>query len=168
MNPHNVLRLRKKMTEDARSTAPVKTGNLKFNAIYSMKTSKGFKIVWDKYFAYYIEMQDKVYHKQFVDMGIAKALSNLQDDKIIKTMSKKKDLKNPYTYLKSSLQLAVQKSIKNKKYYNFSKGEAMMKAKFEESIKYAKQHMPEENRDNVLRMYNPNNRIQDVYEYKEY
>lgn len=78
------INLRIEMTNLARSTAPVDTGNLKNNGIYSMLTPKGFRIVWDKRYAHYIEYVDKGQNKYqtpkikknkgFVDRGIAMAL----------------------------------------------------------------------------------------------
>ena len=77
--------LRYNLTKIARSTAPVDTGNLKNNGIYSMPTPKGFRIVWDKRYAYYLEYVDKGLspfkspkveaNKGFVERGILKVIS---------------------------------------------------------------------------------------------
>ena len=81
--------LRNKMTKLARSTAPVDTGNLKNNGIYSMVTPKGFRIVWDTRFAYYIPFVDEGTYKKktekiiknmnFVERGIQSALGPIKE-----------------------------------------------------------------------------------------
>lgn len=78
------VNLRTNLTRIARSTAPVDTGNLKKNGIYSMQTPKGFRIVWDERFAYYIPYVDngtvpfdspKIQaNKGFVQRGIVSVL----------------------------------------------------------------------------------------------
>lgn len=78
-----VLELRAQCLKAARMQAPKDTGNMRYNAIYSMATKNGFKIVWDDSFAYYLPFvnegkgrnkvmtnkQKRNYH--FVDKGIA-------------------------------------------------------------------------------------------------
>lgn len=66
----------------ARSSCPYDTGNMAGNAIYSIKTKNGFKIVWDQKFAYYLGYVNEglhpinpispkvIYNKGFVDRSI--------------------------------------------------------------------------------------------------
>ena len=84
---HKDYNLRINMTKSARIPTPVDTGNLKNNGIYSMKTPKGFRIVWDKRFAHYIEYvnegryaftSEKIEsNKYFVYRGMSYALSHI-------------------------------------------------------------------------------------------
>lgn len=49
-----VLELRNVGVKAARRNTPVDTGNLQQNAVYSIATKDGFKIVWDEKNAYYL------------------------------------------------------------------------------------------------------------------
>ncbi len=108
------VNLRNNMTRKARQTAPVDTGNLKYNGIYSMRTSKGFRIVWDKRFAHYIPYVDEgtvpfdspkiQANKGFVQRGIILALHqvyliNSGKKTPFRDYSKKQKYKSiPYAY----------------------------------------------------------------------
>ena len=110
----SLLRLRGACVEVARRCAPKDTGNLRQNAIYSVATRGGFKVVWDKMFAYYLPFVNEgkatnhiLSKKQtknigFVDRGISAVISLAQkfDAEGIEGL---KDIKRSRMTLKSSL-----------------------------------------------------------------
>ena len=75
----DILTLRATCLKIARREAPMDTGNLRKNAIYSVATKRGFKIVWDERFAYYLA---------FVDQGKTKHNTNNPNKKPSKKVSR--------------------------------------------------------------------------------
>jgi hypothetical protein len=84
---HQYLILKQQMTLAVRKQAPVDTGNLKRNAIYSYKTNYGFNVVASTTLAYYIPYvnepspermanSERVKHnKGFIDRGASDAIA---------------------------------------------------------------------------------------------
>lgn len=167
MKYSNELTLRKMMTEASRIPAPVDTGNLKFNGIYSMKTTKGFKIVWDTNFANYITFQNEKWNKGFVERGISNALDvlsyRIQNKLINKGRTKK---------ISTTLPIAVQKgNIINKRNPNgspiyFTRGQGAMEKQFYRSLARSASndygHLEERNREFI---YGENGKIIDIIDY---
>lgn len=169
MKDSSVLALRKNMTNVARSTAPVDTGNLKFNGIYSVRTNTGFKIVWDNQFAHYIKYQNEIPskgHKGFVENGMALAL-DLLGDKIANKKLNRNSAKN----ISQALPTAVRRGNVIRKTTNplgspvyFTKGQSRMAKKFYDSIyQNAKAGTLEERNRQFI--YGDDDKIVDIIEY---
>lgn len=147
--------LRMHMTKLARETAPVDTGNLKNNGIYSMLTPKGFRIVWDKRYAHYIEYvnEGRYSHNSekiqrnigFVDRGIQNSLIPI------------KQIQNENYYsFKGSGKSNLKYSLP---YFMLGKNTEAMNKKFYDSIDLSQERFPDWDYETVLQT--------DVSEYDE-
>lgn len=85
------LALRNAGVKAAREQVPVKTANLQQNAVYSIATKNGFKIVWDERYAFYLKFVNEgisgiapnspkvLANKGFVERGIGAAFDAIQN-----------------------------------------------------------------------------------------
>lgn len=147
------------MTKEARSTAPVKTGNLKYNGIYSIKTVNGFKIVWDRQYAHYINIQDQKYHKDFVRLGMLKATMQLRETTLKRTLKSKKEanLRNTLPYFMSQNY--------NGTTLEFGKRTSKMLRELTKSVRYMQNNEPDyANKTNVVN-YFENGQLVEIQEY---
>ena len=156
----NTLLLRKKMTTSARSTAPVKTGNLKYNGIYSMRTTKGFKIVWDRQYAHYINIQNEKYHKDFVRLGMLKATMELRDKQAKRTLRSKKEVD-----IRNSLPYFISQNLDGTT-IDFKNNAAKIFKQLARSVKYMQEKEPNYvDKSNVVN-YFEDGKIVDIVEYE--
>lgn len=145
------VNLRTNLTRVARSTAPVDTGNLKKNAIYSMQTPKGFRIVWDKRFAYYLPFVDEATvpfsspkieaNKGFVQRGIVSVLYQIY--KIQKGKNTPfRNYKNNKSYINIPYVYDVMKTYDPENPVLMDKGAVKMFNRFANSVKQSDQLVP--------------------------
>lgn len=154
----NTILLRDKMTRAARSTAPVKTGNLKWNGIYSVKTVNGFKIVWDRQYAHYINIQDQKYHKDFVRLGMLKATMQLREKTLKRTLRSDKVVSSDkyLPYFMTNENILV------------NKGKAKMLKNLKNSVNYMLKNEPYyANKTNVIPEFDSETgKLTDIYDYE--